>query len=90
MKLFMTISLLVVAVAVQSVLSSSATPKTSTFAQVGLSVRNILDPNVITQNGTLTAANAAAIINFLLANNGNAITTKLNTHDSSSDDESQF
>lgn len=79
MKLFVTIALLVVVI--QSVRSSSSSaPKTNTFAQVGLSVKNILDPNVITQKGIITAANAAAIINFILANNGNDVTTQLNTH----------
>lgn len=49
----------------------------STVGQIGLSTRNILNPNVIGQNATIALANAAEIIALLFADNGNNVNTIL-------------
>lgn len=67
-----------VLVIIQNVISSKPPGNAQGVAQIGLSTRNILNPNVIGQTGTITIANAAEIIATILANNGNNVATQLN------------
>lgn len=56
----------------------------STVAQLALSARNDLDPNVIAQNTTLGIANAAGIVAVVFPDDGNTVNTDLNATPKSS------